>query len=163
MSYYLVCNKNLHNNNTYKYNFIYGSESLDDIFDYINIHKLQNISIYEYKLQGYECYFEVRNNNHFFVYNQPPEIVKPIQEKLGIYNDKVWELMDDLHELEFEEAYTLTINNHKKKEILNEIKYAKEQFHYYGVEYSKLYEVYGVAGNRKVDDNYKFREIRYFN
>lgn len=157
MAYYLVVNPI---NTNYK--FIYGSENLDNIIKYINENKLTDTKILQYHLQGHEFYFEIRNE-HFYIYNNSPEVVKPIQENVYKYGKMLDDIIEDLMELEFEERYSRIRDNENREELLNKKKVIEEKDEYYWNKYQDLYEAYGVAGDRKIKENdYKFTVINYF-
>jgi hypothetical protein len=158
MSYYLVAEYNK------DYIFKYGSYNLDDVFNYANKNTklLTNSKILEYHLQGYEFYFEVRDN-HFFIYNKPREIVEPIKNAFANYGWEIHDIIMQLEEIEFREIQTFQLENEYREELLKRKEEVLKQFKYYQELYCKLYNVYGINGNKKVDkSDYLFSIINYF-
>jgi hypothetical protein len=143
MSYYLVSIKD---NITRCSNFIYGSDILEEVLSYVNENPIRDVdvSIYEYILQDNECYCEVRNHNHFFVYNKSREIVESIREQMGFYEQQIIDYID------YNDDNTL----------LDKLENAKEQWKRLANIYDSLYEVYGsTTGSQNIDSNCKFRNI----
>jgi hypothetical protein len=148
MSYYLVCEKKTIKDNT-RFNFIYGSDILEEVLSYVNDNSI-DISIYEYILQDNECYCEVRNYNHFFVYNKSREIIQSIREQMGFYEQQIKDFNDEIH------IDDIT--------LLDKLENAKKQWKKVADIYDSLYEVYGsTTGSQNIDSNSKFREIKYYN
>jgi hypothetical protein len=149
MSYYLVCEKKTIKDNT-RFNFIYGSHILEEVLSYVNNNSI-DVSIYEYILQDNECYCEVRNYNHFFVYNKSREIIQSIKEQMGFYEQQINDLNDEIHNDDIT--------------LLDKLENAVEQWKKVAYIYeTNLSQVYGsTTGSQNIDSNSNFREIKYYN
>jgi hypothetical protein len=153
MTYYYIIVKPTITN----HKFIYGSIDLDNIRSYINENKLEeDYKIFSYILQENDNYCEVRNE-HLFIYNKSQDIVKPIQENFYKYSWLVDNIIEKLRDIDFRESHTFNPENEYKEELLKKQEYVKKNAEYYDEEYDKLYEVYGICGN-KIDDKFIFVE-----
>jgi hypothetical protein len=145
MCYYLVGHE-LPNNT---YNFMYGSEKLDNILQYINNSNFKELKILEYHLQGHETYVGVKNGR-FEISYKPLETIKTYLEK----EDKLIAILNEIDDIKL---LHIPIEKEKWEELCDKELLLEEDLESYG----KVFEYYGFNSNN-INSHYKFSQIYYF-